>query len=187
MKKFNPIIGAVAIAIGMLSADGVTAQTTATSPSSASMSTSDPVQRTAPAAPKMQQLFFTKAAIGGMTEVEAGKLAVDQGSSPEVKAFGQRMVDDHSKIGGQLKDLATRKNVTLPGELDAKHQSMIDALKTLKGPAFDKAFIADMKKGHEAAIKLFTRASKSKDPDIAQFASSTLPTLDDHQKDIPTS
>jgi len=130
--------------------------------------------------------FFKKAAIGGMTEVEAGKLATIQGSSDQVKAFGQRMVDDHTKANDQLKELASKKNVTLPASPDAKHQAMLDSLQKKQGAAFDTAFIADMKMGHKDAIAVFTAASKSKDPDVAQFATTTLPTLKEHQKTIPT-
>jgi putative membrane protein len=131
-------------------------------------------------------MFFRMAAIGGMTEVEAGKLAAFQGSSQDVKNFGQRMVDDHTKADDQLKMLAVKKNVTLPTTPDAKHRAMLDQLKDKQGIAFDTTFIADMKIGHTNAISLFTEGSKSKDPDVAQFASGTLPTLKDHQAHIPT-
>lgn len=131
--------------------------------------------------------FFKKAAIGGMTEVAAGKLAAVQGSSADVKAFGQRMVDDHTKADDQLKTLASQKNFALPAVPDAKHQAMLDSLQAKQGEAFDTAFIADMKKGHADAIKVFTAGSQSKDSDIAQFASATLPTLKDHQAHIPKS
>jgi len=131
--------------------------------------------------------FFKKAAIGGMTEVAAGKLAVAQASSAAVKAFGQRMVDDHTKADDELEALASQKDFTLPAAPDAKHQAMLDALQAKQGEAFDTAFIADMKKGHADAIKVFTAGSQSKDSDIAQFASMTLPTLKDHQAHIPMS
>jgi putative membrane protein len=39
--------------------------------------------------------FVKEAAVGGMTEVDLGKLAKDKGSSDTVKQFGQKMVDDH--------------------------------------------------------------------------------------------
>src|SRR5581483_8855131 len=45
----------------------------------------------------MDKHFVRKAAQGGIAEVELGKLATQKASSDEVKKFGQRMVDDHSK------------------------------------------------------------------------------------------
>ena len=48
--------------------------------------------------------FVMDAAVGGMAEVELGKLAAEKATNPEVKQFGQRMVDDHTKANDELKD-----------------------------------------------------------------------------------
>src|SRR4029453_4222157 len=60
--------------------------------------------------------FLADAARGGMKEVELGQLAVEPAASPDVKKFGQRMIDDHSKVNTELKQLAASKNVTLPAD-----------------------------------------------------------------------
>src|SRR5690348_11420926 len=41
--------------------------------------------------------FVMDAAMGGLEEVELGRIAAQKGTSEAVKTFGQRMVDDHSK------------------------------------------------------------------------------------------
>ena len=64
--------------------------------------------------------WVMKVANGGLAEVELGRLAQTQGSSEEVKAFGKRMVDDHSKANDELSQIASRKGITLPTSLDAK-------------------------------------------------------------------
>ncbi len=48
-------------------------------------------------------MFVKKAAQGGLAEVELGQLATQKAANEEVKKFGQRMVDDHSKANDQLK------------------------------------------------------------------------------------
>ena len=58
--------------------------------------------------------FMDKAAQGGMAEVELGQLAEQNASSQEVKDFGKRMVTDHSKANDELKQLASKQDVTLP-------------------------------------------------------------------------
>src|ERR1700746_3382597 len=64
--------------------------------------------------------FVKDAAEGGLAEVELGKLAAEKGASTDVKAFGQRMVTDHSKANDELKQIAGAKGVDLPTELSAK-------------------------------------------------------------------
>jgi putative membrane protein len=127
--------------------------------------------------------FATKAAQGGMAEVQLGKLATEKASSPDVKAFGQQMVDDHSKANDEFKSIASSKGVTLPSSLDAKDQATYDRLSKLSGAAFDRAYMADMVRDHRADIAEFDReAGHGSDPDIKNFASRTLPTLKNHLK-----
>jgi putative membrane protein len=127
--------------------------------------------------------FVKKAAIGGMEEVELGNLAKQKASSNDVKQFGDRMVADHSKADDQLKQVAQQKNVPLPTSLDAKHKATVDRLSKLSGDAFDKAYMKEMLTDHEHDVAAFKEESTSgKDADVKQFASNTLPTLEDHLK-----
>jgi predicted outer membrane protein len=50
--------------------------------------------------------FAITAAQGGLAEVKLGRLAAEKGSSADVKAFGQQMVDDHGKANERLKSVA---------------------------------------------------------------------------------
>jgi len=132
----------------------------------------------------MDKHFVRKAAEGGLAEVELGKLATQKASSDEVKKFGQRMVDDHSKANDQLKQLAQQKGVDLPTQPDAKDQATKKRLEKLSGEQFDKAYMQDMVKDHTKDVAEFQKESNSaKDPDVKNFASQTLPTLQDHLKE----
>ena len=125
--------------------------------------------------------FVKDAALGGMTEVELGKLATQKGSSEGVKQFGQKMVDDHTKANDQLKEIASKESIEVPSALDAKHQARIDKLSNLSGDAFDKAYIKDQLKDHKQDVSEFKmEAQTGSDPNIKQFASTTLPTLQEH-------
>ena len=129
------------------------------------------------------QTFVKNAAEGGMAEVELGKLAQQKGSSAEVKTFGQRMVDDHSKANDELKSIAQSKNITLPTDLNAKDKALRDRLDKMSGVAFDRAYMQAMVKDHRMDVNEFRHESTSgRDPDVKQFAAKTLPTLEDHLK-----
>jgi putative membrane protein len=127
--------------------------------------------------------FFTDASQGGMLEVELGKIAADKGSNPDVKTFGQRMVDDHSKANDQLKDLASKKDVKLLGKLSPAKQKMVDKFSKLSGAAFDSSYMSHMVTDHKQDVAEFKKEAKNgKDSDVKAWAQSTLPTLEDHLK-----
>lgn len=125
--------------------------------------------------------FVKETALGGMAEVEMGKLATQKASSEAVKQFGQRMVDDHSKANEQLKQAAAKSNIEIPAALDSKHQSHIDKLAKLSGPEFDKAYVKNQVKDHKHDVDKFKdEAQNGSDPNVKQFAMATLPTLQEH-------
>ena len=133
--------------------------------------------------PSADAPFIGAAAMDGMAEVEHGRLATQNASSPDVKQFAQRMVDDHSKAGDELKQLAVKKEVTLATTLDDQHRATQHKLASLKGAAFDKAYMDHMAKAHLKAVALFQQEAKEgQDPDIKAWAAKTLPTLQDHLK-----
>jgi putative membrane protein len=129
--------------------------------------------------------FMMKAAMGGMSEVEMGRLAASNATDPDVKAFGQRMVDDHSKANDQLKQVAASKGVTLPTEMDGSERREMDKLAKMTGADFDHAYVKMMVKDHKKDVSEFSKeADKGTDADVKSFAGTTLPTLQDHLKSI---
>lgn len=125
--------------------------------------------------------FAMEAAMGGMEEVEMGRLAAEKGASDEVRQFGQRMVDDHSKANQELMQIASSKSMTLPTALDPKHQADMQKISALSGEAFDKAYVKMMVKDHKKDVSEFQKESmRGADTEIKDFATRTLPTLQEH-------
>jgi putative membrane protein len=125
--------------------------------------------------------FVMHAAQGGMAEVQLGQLAADKASSPDVKKFGQKMVDDHSKANDQLKSIAQQKGITLPTDLSAKDKALKDKLSGMSGAQFDKMYMQSMVADHKKDVAEFQKESTGgKDPDVKSFASQTLPILQGH-------
>jgi len=139
----------------------------------------------ASAKPTSDKEFILNAAQGGMTEVELGKLAEQKAASADVKQFGSRMVTDHSKADADLKTVAQKEGVTIPANLDAKHQATVSRLSKLSGPAFDRAYVHAMVKDHEKDAAEFRHESASaQDPDVKTFAGNTLKVIESHLSDI---
>ena len=126
--------------------------------------------------------FVTNAAVGGMYEIEAGKLAQQMGKSDAVKTFGATMVKDHTATSEKLKAIlpTSGANVTPPATLDERHQGMIDNLKAA-GDNFDNVYASQMKAGHEEMLTLMnTYAEHGDNTALKAFAAETAPKVQMH-------
>jgi putative membrane protein len=129
--------------------------------------------------------FILAAAQGGMTEVKLGELASSRGTRDDVKEFGQMMVKDHTGINDNLKALAAQKGVTLPDNLDAKHQEQLDKMTGTPDTKFDDAYIAAMIKSHKKDIAAFkAESAKTQDADIKRFVDNSIPIMTEHLKHV---
>jgi putative membrane protein len=128
-------------------------------------------------------LFAREAAAGGLAEVKLGQLALDKGNSDVVKAFGQKMADDHTKANSELQAATAKSGITLPTDVKPADQATYDRLSKLDGTAFDRAYARDMVQDHIHDVAAFKQeANYGTDPSIKAFASATLPTLVEHLK-----
>jgi putative membrane protein len=127
--------------------------------------------------------FAKNSAQAGMTEIQLGQIAKDKSTNDDVKNFGQKMIDDHTKAGDALKQVATQKSITLPTEVNATQKAEIARLSKLSGKSFDRAYMSQMVKDHTAVVAALKHASQtSKDADIKGWASNTAPTAEEHLK-----
>lgn len=116
-----------------------------------------------------------------MAEVELGTLAKEKAASREVKAFAQRMIDDHTKAGDELKAVAQRKHLTWPAALPADAVALKDKLSKLSGAAFDRAYIDAMVNGHREVLgEVRTEAQSGSDPDVKAWATKASSTVQAH-------
>lgn len=127
--------------------------------------------------------FVMGAAESGMAEIELGQLAADKASDEKIKEFGHRMMADHTKMGDELKPLAASKNIMLPTSVSARNKATKDRLSKLSGASFDRAYMAEMVKGHLGASMDFRKeATSGHDPQIKEWAARTVSTVDEHLK-----
>jgi putative membrane protein len=131
---------------------------------------------------KADQKAVVDMAIANMAEVNAGKMALAKSQNPQVKAYAQKMIDDHTAAQGDVTTLAQAKGVTMPTDVDATHKAMAAKLDKLSGDAFDKAYMKDA--GVTDHTKVHTRlagvVSKAKDPDVKAAATKMMPVVDQH-------
>ena len=172
------LIGATCALIGL----GAAAQTTGTGTAGPATAPSGDSAKAAGLSSSDRE-FVQKAAMGGMAEVELGKLAKQTATSDQVKNFGEHMVQDHSKANDELKAIASAKGVQVPAELGEKHKAAMQKLQKLSGGEFDREYMNQMVADHRQTVADFKKQAESgNDADLKSFAASTLPQLQEHLK-----
>jgi putative membrane protein len=131
--------------------------------------------------------FIMKAADGGRAEVELGQLAVSKASNSDVKAFAQRMVDDHGKANNELMQLAQTKGVTLPDWQTSPSMTHSETMmnKPTGTTSQSKTQTTMNTKEHQMMMtdqKTYDRLSKLSGADFDKAYMTDM--LKDHEKDV---
>jgi putative membrane protein len=124
------------------------------------------------------------------SEIEAGRMAEQSASSPEVKAFAKKMVEDHSKNDEQLVSMAGSRVDLSSNAMQDKQKEASASMKDFQGKtgtSFDQAYMAAMVKDHRndaADVKtLASRAHREGAKDWAAFLDDTEKTMQSHLSD----
>ncbi len=125
--------------------------------------------------------FVTKAASGGMMEVELGKFAQVNSSRGDIKDYGKMLEADHSQGNATLQSIATAEHISIPASMNAQDAMHVKDLEAKKGTDFDKAYILMMIDDHNKDIAEFKEAANSNpNAKVKDFATKTLPVLEKH-------
>jgi putative membrane protein len=134
-----------------------------------------------PASDMTDKAFVKKALEGGLAEVQLGQLAAQKGTSDDVKQFGQKMVDDHTKLGDQMKLVAAQVGVKVPTDVSKKDKELMAKMEGLSGTQFDNAYIEAMVKDHKKDASDFkSEAQQSHNSAVQQAAQQGDQVIEQH-------
>lgn len=91
-------------------------------------------------------------------DIDAGKFAAKKSGNAEVKKFAETMVTDHTAVNKSAVELVTKLKVA-PVENDTSRaltaggEKNLSALRTLKGKAFDRAYVDHEVTYHEQVLQ----------------------------------
>jgi putative membrane protein len=135
------------------------------------------------ASQEQDKKFLKQAAAGGYAEVQLGQLAVDKATNPDVKAFGQKMVDDHGALNVKMTPFIQQAGLTPPTALDKKDQELYNQLKGLSGDAFDKAYVKAMLADHKKDVGDFkAEIGQTNNPDLKGTVKNGEMVIEGHYK-----
>jgi putative membrane protein len=116
--------------------------------------------------------FLAMAAQSDQNEIALSKVAEEKSTNPDVKAFAEKMVTEHTKMTASMKPFATSWGLTPPAGPDADHQKDLDKLNNLSGKDFDKEYMDIMVSDHSKALSAFTK--EAKDTKDAKFQAAVI-------------
>lgn len=165
----------------------------------------------APDVSRSDRNFVTDMLAGGNREIELSKVAERKAASPQVKRFAQMMVEQHTKAGDQLKQIAASYNIQPDTSKDEdKYKDDMDKLSKLQGSDFDREYMSMMIDDHKDAVDSLNdrtkennnatvgtsgtsaekntnvqpeKANNHVDASLNQWAADTLPTVQHHLDD----
>lgn len=131
--------------------------------------------------------FVTRAALGDMFEVQSSRLALERSRSPEVRAFAQRMIDEHTRMSNEVMAAVAQAglNAAPPTVLDAERTELVRALREA-GPAdFDGRYLDQQVEAHETTLNLFRDFSGNGDnPGLQAVAARAVPVIEAHLQTV---
>jgi putative membrane protein len=126
--------------------------------------------------------FVGQANLGAPFQVNSGRLAEKKGGSADIRNYAHLMVTSHIPVADALTAILQRKNVTPSNTLlHGAYDAMISTLNADHRAAFDRDYVngqVEYQKGNAALFR--QEIENGSDPELKQFASQTLPKIEDH-------
>ena len=120
---------------------------------------------------------------GNAGEVRLAELALKNSENPDVKAYAQMMVDDHTKANDELLQIAKNHNIDFPPAPPAADVEMSKTLLDLKGAEFDKKYMGEVVTGHTNQLAAYKKAKgEVKDNLLKKYVDGTEPKVAEHLK-----
>jgi putative membrane protein len=125
--------------------------------------------------------FLTDIVADGMLEEELGRMATAKGFREEIRRFGRHLMSVRSEVGRDATDLAARKGIDVPQELNQDYRTLIARLDGLEAAEFDEQCIRTVLREHEKTVsQLLEDVQGISDPEVRSFAEKAFETVEEH-------
>jgi putative membrane protein len=130
--------------------------------------------------------YIANAASSDMFEIQSGQLALQRSCDPTVRAFGQMIVDDHTRTTALVTQAAQSDGVTPPPpQMMPRHMEMLQRLQAAGPGGFESAFRNEQATAHQEALTLHQTYSQDGDrPALRAVASQAVPVIQMHLNQV---
>lgn len=121
-------------------------------------------------------------------EIAGAMLARERATSPQVRAFAEQMIRDHTRLQGMDRALASHSEFISSDSADVTREmrrrdnaSMVRLRAMASGSAFDAAYISGEVADHKHALALLNASkTQAKDERVQDLAASAIPIIQEH-------
>ncbi|MFF5480151.1 DUF4142 domain-containing protein [Streptomyces sp. NPDC012935] len=92
--------------------------------------------------------FVVKVRAAGLWEHPLGLMAMQRGTTPEMKEAGEHLVVGHARLDLACRKLASELNITLPNQASPQQQQFVATVDSKTGKEFDATGVAIMRVTH---------------------------------------
>ncbi|WP_242343830.1 DUF4142 domain-containing protein [Anaeromyxobacter terrae] len=129
-------------------------------------------QASAPRQAERTDRIFLERALGvNELELRLGRLASERAASPDVKAMGEKMIENHGALKRRLAELARAAGASGDATLTAEQQQTFARVEAQTGAAFDDAFRKTVDAGHVGELAMYRdEVTRAASPQLRAFA-----------------
>lgn len=127
--------------------------------------------------------FLREASSINRLEIIASQLAKTRSQSEAVKAYAQKLINEHTATQNEIKALADSKRINFSDGLISRHQSNYSVLNGYSDREFDASFAELMYITHGEALDTFLQVSEPTgvpDADLRAWARNAIPGMEAH-------
>jgi len=125
--------------------------------------------------------FVVKVRAAGLWEYPLGKVALEKGTTPEVKEAGRHLIDGHAALDAACRKIAPMLNVTLPNVASPQQQGFVNTIESSNGREFDSNFANILRITHGSIFNTIAKIrSTTKNSLVRSLADMANNTVLDH-------
>jgi putative membrane protein len=125
--------------------------------------------------------YVVDAYSNNLYEIRISEGAETLSTNVEVQKLGAKLADAHTVLNERIEEMAKRKSITLPPGLSEDQIKNADVIKEKVGYDFNLAYAQEIYDNHKTAVDEYKKViEKAADPEIKEWAESTLPEIENH-------
>ncbi|CAL9369583.1 hypothetical protein C1708_28410 [Streptomyces sp. DH-12] len=125
--------------------------------------------------------FVVKVRAAGLWEHPLGLLAMERGTTPEMKEAGEHLVVGHGRLDASCRRIALELGITLPNQASPQQQGFVETVKATNGKEFDSTAVNIMRVTHGQIFPVIAKIrANTRNTLVRQLADQANDTVLDH-------